>query len=153
MSNPRRMPVPPQPQGQVVATFSEYDSAVAYVENLIEKDFPPGAIAIVGNELRSVERVRGRLSYATVAARGAINGAWLGFLMGIVFMPNMLTSVQGTITMALFGCGIGILFNVIRFSMARRKRAFVSTAQFVAKEYQVQVPSELAAQAMQASGN
>lgn len=153
MSNPRRMPVPPQPQGQVVATFTEYDAAVAYVENLIEKDFPPGAIAIVGNELRSVERVRSRLSYATVALRGAVNGAWLGFLFGIVLAPNMLTSVQGTVTMALFGCGVGMLFNVIRFAMAKRKRAFISTAQFIAKEYQVQVPSELAAQAMQTSGN
>lgn len=147
------MPVPPPPQGEVVATFTEYDAAVAYVENLIEKDFPAGAIAIVGNELRSVERVRGRLSYATVALRGAVNGAWLGFLLGIVVAPNMLTSVQGTMTMALLGCGIGMLVNVIRFSLAKRKRGFVSVAQFIAKEYQVQVPGDLVAQAHQISGN
>ena len=147
------MPVPPPPQGEVVATFTEYDGAVAYVENLIEKDFPVGAIAIVGNDLRSVERVRGRLSYATVALRGAVNGAWLGFLIGIIFAPDMLTSVQGTITMALFGCGAGILLNVIRFSLVRRKRAFISVAQFVAKSYQVQVPADLVAKAHEISGN
>ncbi len=146
------MPVPPPPAGEVIASFTEYDSAVAFVENLIAKDFPPGAIAIVGNDLRSVERVRGRISYSSVAIRGAVNGAWLGFIIGFLFFPTMLTSVQGTATMALVGCGVGILLNVIRYSLARKKRGFVSVAQFVAKQYQVQVSGDLVGQANQISG-
>ena len=135
-----------------MATFNTYDAAVAFVDNLVAKEFPPAAIAIVGTELRSVERVRARVNYSTVALRGAVNGAWLGFIIGFLFAPNMLTSVEGTLTMALIGCGVGILLNVLRFSLARRKRGFASVAQFVAKEYQVQIQGDLVGKAKQLSG-
>jgi hypothetical protein len=153
VSNPFRTTTPPPPPGEVVATFLTYDEAVAYVDNLIEKEFPPTAIAIVGTELRSVERVRTRVNYSTVALRGALTGAWLGFIIGFVFVPTMLTSVEGTLTMALVGSGVGILLNVLRFSLARRKRGFASVAQFVAKEYQVQIQGDLVGKAKQLSGN
>jgi len=152
VSNPFRMPGQPPAQGEVVATFNEYDQAVAFVENLVTKDFPPAAIAIVGNDLRSVERIRGRLSYATVALRGAMNGAWFGFILGLVFLPKVLTDGQELMMVLLIGGGIGMLLNVGRFSMVARKRGFISVAQFVAKEYQVQVQGDLAGQARQISG-
>lgn len=136
----------------MVASFTEYEQAVAFVENLVGKEFPPAAIAIVGNDLRSVERIRGRLTYASVALRGAMNGAWFGFILGLLFIPNMLTNGQELVTMLLIGGGIGMLFNVVRYSMAARKRGFISVGQIVAKEYQVQVQGDLAAQARQISG-
>lgn len=153
VSNPFRSSTPPPPPGEVVATFPTYDEAVAYVDNLIEKEFPPTAIAIVGTDLRSVERVRTRVNYSTVALRGALTGAWLGFIIGFVFVPTMLTSVEGTLTMALVGSGVGILLNILRFSLARRKRGFASVAQFVAKEYQIQIQGDLVGKAKQLSGN
>ena len=137
----------------MVATFPTYDEAVAYVDNLIETEFPPTAIAIVGTDLRSVERVRTRVNYSTVALRGALTGAWLGFIIGFVFVPTMLTSVEGTLTMALVGSGVGILLNILRFSLARKKRGFASVAQFIAKEYQVQIQGDLVGKAKQLSGN
>jgi hypothetical protein len=152
VSNPLRFNVPPPPAGEVVATFPNYEGAVAFVENLVAKEFPPAAIAIVGNDLRSVERVRGRLSYATVAVRGIMTGSWLGFIFGLFFTANILTSLQTLITWVMFGAAGGILFNVIRFSLARRKRGFISVAQFVAKEYQVQIQGDLVAKAKQLSG-
>ena len=152
MSNPLRFNVPPPPAGEVVATFNNYESAVAFVENLVAKEFPPTAIAIVGNELRSVERVRGRLSYSTVAVRGIMNGSWLGFVFGLFFTSNILSSVQTMLNWVLVGAGVGILVNVIRFAMARRKRGFISVAQVVAKEYQVQVQGDLVAKAKELSG-
>jgi hypothetical protein len=152
VSNPLRFNVPQPPAGEVVATFTTYESAVAFVENLVAKEFPPAAIAIVGNDLRSVERVRGRLSYATVAVRGIMNGSWLGFIFGLFFTSNILTSVQTMLTWVLFGAAAGILFNVFRFSMARRKRGFISVSQFMAKEYQVQIQGDLVAKAKQLSG-
>jgi hypothetical protein len=45
------------------------------------------------------------------------------------------------------GAGLGILFNVIRYSMSRNKRGFVSQSSVVASKYQVQVPAALAEQA------
>ena len=40
-----------------------------------------------------------------------------------------------------------MLFQVIRFSLTKNKRNFVSTSQIVATKYEVLVPSELVSQA------
>ena len=81
-----------------------------------------------------------------------MTGSWLGFIFGLFFTANILTSLQTLITWVMFGAAGGILFNVVRFSLARRKRGFISVAQFVAKEYQVQIQGDLVAKAKQLSG-
>ena len=47
--------------------------------------------------------------------------------------------------------GIGMIFNIVRFAMSRNKRSFVSSSMVMAKEYEVQVPSNLLAQAKEAA--
>ena len=139
----------------MVADFSDYQAAVAFVENLIAHNFPAGAVAIVGSDLRTVERVRAKLSYAKVALGGATTGAWLGLIIGLIFGPGVaesansdqLTGVESAFSAVLIGAGIGMLFNVIRFSLARNKRGFISASSVVASKYQVQVPGDLAEQA------
>lgn len=137
--------------GVVVATFTEYQQATDYVEKLIAKEFPAGSIAIVGNNLRTVERVRGRLDYGVVAMRGAMVGAWLGLMIGIVFVPQALSSSESLLTSILLGVGVGMLINMARFALARKKRGFISVSQVIAKDYEVQVPSDLVAQAKEIS--
>jgi hypothetical protein len=44
-----------------------------------------------------------------------------------------------------------MLFNVLRFSLSRNKRGFVSQSTFVASKYQVQVPSNMVSQATEAA--
>jgi hypothetical protein len=43
-----------------------------------------------------------------------------------------------------------MLFNILRFSVARNKRAFVSQSSVVAGKYEVQVPGNLTDQAEKA---
>lgn len=141
----------PVPQGQVVATHANYEDAAAFVEELIKKDFPPNMILIVGSDLRSVERVRGKLSYARVALSGATTGAWIGLLIGIIFGSGNATTTDAASVTAMgsigsslvIGAGIGMLINVIRFSLARRKRGFISQSSMVAAKYEIQVPVNL----------
>lgn len=135
------------PQGQVVAEFSQYEEAASFVENLVKNNFPANMILIVGLDLKSVERVRGKLSYARVALSGATTGAWMGLLVGILFGSGSAasdaaaTAAMGSLSSSLvIGAGVGMLINVIRFSMARRKRGFISQSSMVAAKYQVQVP-------------
>jgi hypothetical protein len=95
------------------------------------------------------------LSYAKVALGGATTGAWLGLIIGLIFGPGVsepanadqLTSVESVFSAVVIGAGIGMLFNVIRFSLARNKRGFISASSVVASKFQVQVPGELADQA------
>jgi len=160
MATPKRssrMLPPAMPQGEVIADFLQYEDAVAYVEKLVEGNFPAGLIAIVGSDLRSVERVRGKLSYARIALNGAITGSWLGLFYGLFFGGNPDTSsVTGFATSAIgsaifIGAGLGMLFQVIRFSLTKRKRGFISQSTFVAKKYEVQVPSNLVGEAAAAA--
>lgn len=136
----------PVPQGQVVAEFSQYEEATGYVENLVKNNFPPNMILIVGSDIKSVERVRGKLSYARVAISGATTGAWMGLLVGLIFgssatAADATSAAMGSLTSSLLiGAGIGMLINVIRFSLAKRKRGFISQSSMVAAKYQVQVP-------------
>jgi hypothetical protein len=142
------------PQGQVVAEFSQYAEATAFVEGMLAKDFPSGMIAIVGSDLRSVERVRGKLSYARIALGGATTGAWIGLIFGVLFSggttdPNaaVATSMTGLGSVGasvVIAAGIGMLINVIRFSVSKNKRGFISQSTVVASKYQVQVPGALA---------
>ena len=43
-----------------------------------------------------------------------------------------------------------MLINIVRFSLARNKRAFVSQSSVIASKYEVQVPGNLAEQAEKA---
>jgi hypothetical protein len=147
------------PQGEVVGTFDEYATAVAYVEKLVANDFPAQLIAIVGKNLRTVERVRNRINQGRVALSGAITGSWIGFLFAL-FMPTgsgTESAKLATITASSFlqpvliGAGIGMLFNVLRFTLTKNKRSFVSQSMIIASAYQVQVPSDLVSKAQEAA--
>lgn len=145
------------PQGEVVAEFGQYQQAVDYVEKLVANSFPTGMIAIVGKDLRSVERVRGKLSYARVALNGAMSGSWLGLIVGWLFgstIPGVDGTTGGTgslISAMVLGAGVGMLWGVLRLSLTRNKRNFISQQQIVASVYQVQVPMTLVEEARQAA--
>ena len=144
------------PNGTTVADFPSYPEAVAYVERILRGNFPATAIAIVGSDLSTVERIKGRINYGRVARSGAMTGAWLGLLIFLVF-GSAPDSTTGTTT-ALFslpsailvGAGFGMLFQVIRFSVAKNKRSFSSGSLVVAKKYEVVVPSELTVEVTEA---
>src|SRR5580658_8719040 len=74
-----------------VARFDEYESAQRAVDRLSDDGFPVETLDIVGSDLRLVERVTGRLTKARAAGAGAISGAWLGLLFGILL--GLFTSV------------------------------------------------------------
>lgn len=145
------------PNGEVIADFSQYADAVSYVEKLVRNNFPAGLIAIVGSDLRSVERVRGKMSYARVAFSGAVTGAWIGLIYAFLFGPTIDTADiasagNGSLGSAIvIGAGVGMLFNILRFSLSRNKREFVSQSTFVASKYQVQVPANMLSQANEAA--
>ena len=103
---------PAIPNGEVLADFPQYAEAVAYVEKLVRNDFPAGFIAIVGSDLRSVERVRGKMSYARVAFSGAVTGAWIGLIYAFLFGPaidtaNIASDANGSLGSAIvIGAGV-----------------------------------------------
>lgn len=147
------------PQGEVVADFKQYPEALAFVDKLIKNDFPAGSIAIVGSDLRTVERIRGKVNYTRLALSGATTGAWMGLAFGLIFgggfdasnAAAQTSTISSGISYIVMGAGAGMLFNVIRYSLSRNKRTFVSQSSVIANKYQVQVPAMLADKAREAA--
>ncbi len=139
------------PDGEAIASFDNYAAAVDCVDQLIRHDFPAPMVAIVGSDLRSVERVRGKLSYGTLAFRGLITGSWLGLLFSL-FIPVPTSGSVGVTTGAaiVIGAGLGMLFNILRFTFSRNRHEFSSTSAVIAATYDVVVPHPMAQQAKNA---
>ena len=142
------------PDGSSVGEFTQYAGAVDCVDALIRHGFPAQLTAIVGSDLSTVERVRGKLSYGRVAIQGAITGSWLGLVIGILLPTDTATQTAFTgSTMGaaiVIGAGVGMLVNVIRFSATRRSHEFLSNSAVVAAKYRVVVPHNLVDEANRA---
>ena len=67
-----------------VASYSSYPEAQAAVDRLSDDNFPVENLDIVGSDLRTVERVTGRLTRGRAAAAGAASGAWFGLFIGLL---------------------------------------------------------------------
>lgn len=140
------------PSGTAIADFSNYADAVAYVERIIRGNFPASAISIVGSNLSTVERVRGKINYGRVALNGAITGSWIGLLFFLLFgtSSDQATTQFNLGSAILIGAGFGMLMQVVRFSLLKTKRSFSSGSLVVAAKYEVIVPAELSSDAQMA---
>src|SRR5699024_12048514 len=82
----------PLPQGQLIGNYRSYETAMAAVDKAVDAGVDPRFLSIVGRDLRSVYRLRHRPSYAAVAGRGALQGAFFGAF--IVLLISMISGNQ-----------------------------------------------------------
>lgn len=139
------------PTGELLGRYRTYDDAQKVVDHLAAAEgFDIKTITIVGNDLRSVEHIRSRLSYPRVAGAGAAQGAMFGFFIGLLiwlFAPeapviNMLLSV-------LLGILIWTLIGVVSYAVRRGKRDFASSSQLTATTFDVVCDFSVAGKARQ----
>lgn len=136
------------PQGDTVGSYTSYLDAQKAVDYLADQQFPVQLVSIVGNDLKMVERVTGRLSYPRVALSGALSGMWFGLFVGV--MLSFFTPAGGPfsiITSVLMGAAFFMLFGIVTYATQRGKRDFTSTSQVVATNYDVIVAVEAAHEA------
>ena len=136
------------PRGDVVGSYNSYLDAQKAVDYLADQQFPVQMVSIVGNELKMVERVTGRLTYPRVALSGALSGMWFGLFVGV--MLSFFSTTPGDfsiITSVLMGAAFFMLFGIVTYAMQRGKRDFTSTSQVVATNYDVVVSFEAAGEA------
>lgn len=139
--------------GETVASFAQYEAAQKAVSKLISAEVPAKQIAIVGLGLRSVERVTGRLGYASAARSGALNGLVIGVLFSFIFLLGTPGApAQAFIGVLLVGVAIGMLLSLIMYSFVRRRRDYASVTQVVADHYEVTVLATSAHRARAALG-
>ncbi|MGO4492194.1 general stress protein [Arthrobacter sp. 2YAF22_2] len=136
------------PKGDTVGSYNSYLDAQKAVDYLADQQFPVQLVSIVGNDLKMVERVTGRLTYPRVALSGALSGMWFGLFVGV--MLSFFSTTPGyfsIVTSVLMGAAFFMLFGIVTYAMQRGKRDFTSTNQVVATNYDVVVAFEAAHEA------
>jgi hypothetical protein len=129
--------VPTMPTGVEVASYATYLEAQKAVDHLSDKAFPVQLVTIVGTDLRLVERITGRLTYARVAGAGAMSGAWFGLMISLLYWVFTPSGEFPLLAGVLIGAAFGILFAIVSYAFTGGKRDFTSASQVVASRYAV----------------
>ena len=125
-----------------LGVYEQYSQAQGVVDHLSDHGFPVQNLAIVGTELKTIERVTGRLTRGKVAAAGAISGLWIGLFVGIAFAIFSDKGQLGfLITTPLLGAVFGLIWSQLGFRTVTQggTRDFASVSQVVATKYEVLV--------------
>ena len=159
--NPKsRRSAPAVPRGHSLGEFPNYQDATKLVERLIAGDFAPTKISIIGHDPVLVERVRSRLGYGRVALSGAVTGFWMGLIFALLIGAGMEVTPEGGVnylpqqffSVMFVAAGLGMLFQIIRFTATKNKRSFLSSQMPIATRYEVIVPDEDALGALKSLG-
>ena len=134
---------------QSVGIFGSYEEAQKAVDFLADARFPVQNLAIVGTDLRSIERVLGRRTWGTVIGQGVQSGISTGLLVGLLMV--LFTQPEnyiGLFVSALaIGIVIGIAFAALGYWMSQGKRDFTSVSRTIATRYELLSEHKVAAQA------
>ncbi len=126
------------PRGDVLGSYDTYPEAQSVVNRLAKAEFPVKGLAIVGHDLKTVERIGGRLSYGRAALSGALSGIWFGLFFGLLlFLFSPEPDFSFILAAVFIGAGFGMLLGLVSYAFARRRRDFASQQQVLASSYQV----------------
>jgi hypothetical protein len=142
---------------RTVASFARYEEAERAVDRLSDLDFPVERVAILGQDLQTIEQVTGTMDYPRAAWRGALTGAVTGALIGWIFgvfnwvdplITGLLLAVYGLVIGAVLGAIIGVLIH----AMQGGRRDFASVTVTRPQRFEVVVDDEVADQAARLLG-
>ncbi|MCH8570017.1 hypothetical protein LSI54_01360 [Nesterenkonia sp. AY15] len=127
------------PRGELLGRYRSYEDAQKVVDHLTAaEDFDVKALTIVGNDLRSVEHIRTRLTYPRVALGGAAQGAMFGAFIGLlIYLFSPEASIYNLAFAVVLGTAIWMIIGVIGFAMRKGKREYASSSQLVATTFDV----------------
>jgi hypothetical protein len=138
------------PKGDVLGTYDTYLEAQQVVDKLAKAEFDVQQLSIIGNDLKTIERVTGKLTYGRAALGGAATGAWLGLFAGsLLFLFTASPNVTYAFAVILLGAAFGMLFGIVSYGVNRRRRDYTSTSQVIATSYQVIAPSTVIVRAQE----
>ncbi len=137
---------------RTVASYSSYADAERAVDRLADHDFPVERVAIIGQDLQTVEQVTGKLDYPSAAWRGAVSGAVPGALLGWIFgLFDWADPLVSAFLLALYGlllgAVIGAVIGITAYALQRGRRDFSSVTSMRPRRYEVVVDDEVADQA------
>lgn len=140
------------PDGVTVATYRNYETAQQAINSLAEADIDISGMALVGSEVRVVERVMGKLTWRKVAMAGAMRGLTFGLFLGIVFWLLVPEAGIAILAMPVLGIAFGMLLSIVTHTFTRKNRQYQSVQQLIPASFDLIAPREVAAAAMHKLG-
>jgi hypothetical protein len=99
---------------RTIASYTTYQEAERAVDHLSDQGFPVERMAVIGQDVRLVEQVTGRMGHGGAALHGAVSGALPGAVIGWIFGPlNGLGPVVSGLLLALYGLVFGALVGAL----------------------------------------
>ena len=148
------MAIPAQPSSlfelkfpQSVGIYNTYADAQRAVDYLSDEKFEVQNLAIVGTDLKSVERVLGRRTWGSVISQGVQSGVTTGLIVALAVFLFARPSIVAVITVVVIGIVFSVGFQAALYGMSRGRRDFTSVTQTVATKYEVLCEHKLAQQA------
>ena len=124
----------------LVASYANYPDAQRAVDYLSDQRFPVERLSIVGDGLKVIEQVTGRLNWGRALTTGLLSGAVTGAIIGLLFG---LFSLSGAATFAIFlyglifGAIIGAVWSLIGYAFSGGRHDFTSVGGMRADRYNV----------------
>ncbi|MGW4210711.1 general stress protein [Lentzea sp. NPDC004789] len=136
-------------ESSLLATFSDYLEAQRLVDRMSDDGFPVESVRIIGDGVRTVEQVTGRMTRGRAAVAGAASGAWFGVFIGLLF--GLFTAGAAWLWLLLvslvIGAFWGAVFGFVAHWSTRGRRDFSSVMTLQAQRYEVHVDQAMAARA------
>ncbi|ULH16363.1 glycine zipper family protein [Deinococcus sp. KNUC1210] len=134
-----------------IASYTQYLEAQRAVDYLSDAKFPVERTAIVGEGLKIVEQVTGRLDWNRALTLGMSQGAVTGVFIGLVFSFLGFGSGKGLLALLLDGLLLGIIigaaWSLLTYALSGGRRDFTSVGGMRADHYNVLCDPEVAEQA------
>ena len=148
--DPRAALIPDQSARVNVATYPTYQGAQRAVDYLSDERFPVERLAIVGEGLKTIEQVTGRLDWGRAASLGFGQGMFIGLFVGLLFGllglggGNLLYAVAYGVVM---GAVTGLVWSLLSYAMSGGRRDFTSIGGMRADHYVILADADLAERA------
>jgi hypothetical protein len=141
-----------QRERRSIASFETYAEAQTAVDFLSDRRFPVEHLTIVGEDLRTVEQVTGRLDWGRAALQGLLSGAMVGAFVGLLFgLFSIGDPVGSAFALLLWGAVIGaisgVVFGLLGYAMSGGRRDFTSVGGMQAGRYDLLADAEFADEA------
>ena len=134
---------------QSIGVFGSYAEAQKAVDALADQNFPVANLAIVGTDLKLVERVTGRKTWGTVIQQGMMSGLSTALMIAmILFLFDPTRDFFGLLIEALLiGLVIGVGFAALGHRMSGGRRDFTSVSQTIPGKFEILCEHKVAVQA------
>ncbi len=141
-------PVPGLPHGLSVGTYDTYEEAQRAVDYLSDQKFPVENLAIVGTDLRQVERVTGRMTWGKALLGGLASGVWLGLFVGLVLALFIEENLGRILLFSVaWGAVFMTIFAAFGYGLTGGRRDFTSRSMTIASHYEIFCSHQQAEQA------